>query len=164
MKENDTVVPDHQSVINPFTDAMGLLFLGAFIAVAAAVWNSGARHVLGVLPLWALVVCAVAAGSVLMHWVQWSSAEYPCRLAVVWALLAAAISLAHLANRAFPGISTETPLLNAYALQWALVAATIWIGASAILDHFRTLFALYESGMIAPQARQEDAPARELIS
>lgn len=158
-------MPDHQSVINPFTDAMGLLFLGAFIAVAAALWNSGSRHALGVLPLWAVVVCAVAAGSVLMHWVQWSSAEYPCRLAVGWALLAAAISFARLANRAFPGISAETPLLNAYALQWALVAATIWVGASAVLDHFRTLFALYESGMIPPKTRPEEtAPTREFFS
>ncbi|KAA0178800.1 hypothetical protein FX016_22980 [Cupriavidus gilardii] len=125
------------ATINPFTDPVGLLFLCAFVAVAIAVWRGGSSPVIGTLPLWAVVASTVAAGCVLLHWIQSGDPELVCRLAVMWSFLACGMTVATIANRYLPAAAQSTPLLDLLALQWGIVAATITLGGTAVLAHFR---------------------------
>ncbi|MGY8527635.1 hypothetical protein [Paracidovorax citrulli] len=123
--------------INPFIDPFGLLFLMAFVAVALAACYSGSAPVIGALPLWALVGGTVAVVCVILQWIESRDPELACRLAVAWSFLGCGIAVARLANRLVPGLSRTTPLVDPLALQWAIGAVTIALGATAVFVHFK---------------------------
>ena len=128
---------------NPFTDSLGILYALSFVAVAVAGWQSGLRHVLGALPLWAVIASLLAAGCVLMHAVRWGTAEYACPLGVAWAFLALLMVWADFGEHVYPRIAAITPLADFAVLQWGGVALTVGFGATSVFKHFEVLLLNY---------------------
>lgn len=133
------------SDINPFFDSLGIIYALSFVAIAVAAWQTGMRHVFGMLPLWAIVAAVLGAGCVLMHWAKWSEPVFACPLAVTWAFLALGLVLADIANRIYPASSDITPLANPIILQWTIVACTVGFGAAAVFSHFKLILINYNN-------------------
>ncbi|WP_080437409.1 hypothetical protein [Burkholderia ubonensis] len=125
--------------VNPFVDSLGILYALGFVAVAIAAYRTGMRHVLGVLPLWAIVATILAAGCVLMHWAKWSEPVFLCPLAVVWTFQALWLVTVDSVNTIYPRIASVTPLADPVIVQWAIVASTIGFGAAAVFAHFKVI-------------------------
>jgi hypothetical protein len=129
--------------INPFTDSLGMIYALSFVAVAVSAWQTGMRHVFGMLPLWAIVAALLAAGCVLMHWAKWNEPVFACPLAVTWAFLALILVIADTVNRIDPATAEMTPLADPMVLQWATVACTVGFGAAAVFSHFKMILNNY---------------------
>lgn len=125
--------------VNPFVDSLGILYALGFVAVAIAAYRTGMRHVVGALPLWAIVATILAAGCVLMHWAKWSEPVFLCPLAVVWTFEALWLVTVDSVNTIYPPIASVTPLADPVIVQWAIVASTIGFGASAVFAHFKMI-------------------------
>ncbi|NLP65553.1 hypothetical protein [Paraburkholderia sacchari] len=146
---------------NPFTDSLGILYAISFVAVAIAGWRTGMRHVVGELPLWAVIAALLAAGCVLMHSVRWSAATYACPLAVAWAFLALAMLGADIGTRIYPNIASLTPLADAAVLQWGGIVMTIGFGGAAVLNHFQTLL---NGRSLGASAADDNRSAASIVS
>lgn len=138
-RKRAALVEDDSNAPNPFTDSLGILYALSFVAVAIAGWRTGMRHVVGELPLWAVIAALLATGCVLMHAVRWSVAMYACPLAVAWAFLALAVLGADIGNRIYPKAASLTPLADPAVLQWGGIAMTVGFGAAAVFNHFHML-------------------------
>lgn len=139
--------------VNPFADSLGVLYALGFVAVAIAAYRTGMRHVVGVLPLWAIVATILAAGCVLMHWAKWSEPVFLCPLAVVWTFQALWLVTVDSVNTIYPPIASVTPLADPVIVQWAIVASTIGFGAAAVFAHFKML--LLNQCEVAPPEQSE---------
>jgi hypothetical protein len=143
---------------NPFTDSLGILYALSFVAVAIAGWHAGMRHVLGALPLWAVIAALLAAGCVLMHSVRWSAATYACPLGVAWAFLAVVMLGADIGAHIYPRAALLTPLADLSVLQWAGVVMTVGFGAAAVFNHFEMLLQSHTVGAV-PLSDEGSFPA-----
>jgi len=129
--------------INPFSDALGIMYAVSYVLVAFAAWQTGTRPVIGCLPLWAIVWAIAACGCVLMHLVKRGDGTLLCPLVVTWAFLAIMILAADVAVRIYPKVASLTPLADKVVLQWAVVVLTIAFGAVAVFTHFQSILKNY---------------------